>query len=673
MSYSPGTESKRSKYRLLGLIGQGQFGQVFCAVHRPTGRLVALKNLEHDRFPTHKFLRELRFLLSLQHPNIVTCQALEHTPTGRYLVMDYCEGGTLRNLMPEEYRLNLLGALKIVIDVLAGLEHAHSRGIVHCDIKPENILIQFTRTHWIARISDFGIARLNQEIWLQEGALGSPAYMAPERFYGQYSEASDLYAVGILLFELLTGYRPFSGTPVELRSAHLNQPLHLSREIPESCRAILTTALQKLPGRRFRSAAAMRAALEAVVLQDSQIEQHDSSSQNSSSQDLQPDHDRPSGSPGLFVTVAPPDRCSFRPVWQELLERPVHHLLVSALDADRIAVYQAGQTWVKQQSLPLELLLSPQEDDLNQQSLESQQPNPIADYRLSEADDSIEQLLLRPCGCLVVTQRSIAHLQINLPPGSSFEADSDLQPLVAWNEPRIAAIDPQANWFATFGLPHSATVAPVPLRLAKLPSGDSRSGDSRSGDSRSGDNRSADSAARPWVAPAVELEPELLATVEFACLLALDSRHLALITTTANGSLVEIATRRGSRVGSLSLPMRLRAVASTTRPYQLLGLDEEAGTVLLIDLKPYRIKRWWVEISPDFLIATTWGFILAARLGQIVFLDETGRGLGTVEVPQPITAIVPLLQQGLLVATWQSAQGRLYSLNVQELGLDLIF
>ena len=88
---------KRSKYRLLGLVGQGQFGRVFCASHRKTGRLVALKELDHQRFPTHKFLRELRFLLSLQHANIVTCHALEHTRRGRYLVMDYCEGGMLRS------------------------------------------------------------------------------------------------------------------------------------------------------------------------------------------------------------------------------------------------------------------------------------------------------------------------------------------------------------------------------------------------------------------------------------------------------------------------------------------------------------------------------------------------------------------------------------------------
>ena len=96
------TALQHSKYRILRLVGQGQFGRVFCAIHRKTGRLVALKELDRQRLSTHNFLRELRFLLSLQHPNIVTCQALEYSQTGRFLVVDYCEGGTLRNWMQSE-------------------------------------------------------------------------------------------------------------------------------------------------------------------------------------------------------------------------------------------------------------------------------------------------------------------------------------------------------------------------------------------------------------------------------------------------------------------------------------------------------------------------------------------------------------------------------------------
>lgn len=256
-----------SNYRILGLVGQGQFGRVFCAIHRETGRLVALKELERQ-IPTHKFLRELRFMVSLQHPNIVTCQALEHTPTGRYLVMDYCKGGTLRNLIQSQVQLSLVQRLKLIADVLAGLEHVHSRGIVHCDIKPENILLSLDTTGLIARIADFGVARLSQELGSDDhlGDTGSPAYMAPERFYGQYSPASDLYAVGVMLFELVVGDRPFFGSPGELMSAHLNQPVKVPSTVPFLLRSTISTALQKLPARRFTCAADMLKSIRLAAL-----------------------------------------------------------------------------------------------------------------------------------------------------------------------------------------------------------------------------------------------------------------------------------------------------------------------------------------------------------------------------------------------------------------------
>lgn len=256
-TYLPITELQPSKYRILRLVGQGQYGRVFCAVHQQTGQLVALKEIKHQ-LPTYKFLRELRFLLSLQHPNVITCQALEHTQTGRYLVMDYCEGGTLRNLMESEVKLSLVQSLKLIADILGGLEHTHSRGIIHCDIKPENILLSLDTTGWIARISDFGVSRLTQELGSDNlGDTGSPAYMAPERFYGHYSPSSDLYAVGVMLFELAVGTRPFSGLPGQIMLAHLNQPVKVPDTVPFLLRSIILTALHKLPTRRFANATEM--------------------------------------------------------------------------------------------------------------------------------------------------------------------------------------------------------------------------------------------------------------------------------------------------------------------------------------------------------------------------------------------------------------------------------
>lgn len=262
----------RSQYQILELIGQGQFGRVYRAIHRQSGDLVAVKELEQRRFSTHKFLRELRFLLGLQHPNIVSCLAIEHTKTGRYIVMDYCAEGNLRNIMQATSEVDIIQKLKLVVDLLSGLAHAHAQGVIHCDIKPENILLSRDKTELVAHLSDFGIARFSQEI-VQENNLGSPAYMAPEQFYGKFSPASDLYAVGVILYELIVGERPFTGLPGKLMSAHLNETLSIPNTVPFLLRSIISTAMQKLPARRFASASEMLKAVQlAIAVEESKTE-----------------------------------------------------------------------------------------------------------------------------------------------------------------------------------------------------------------------------------------------------------------------------------------------------------------------------------------------------------------------------------------------------------------
>jgi eukaryotic-like serine/threonine-protein kinase len=268
---------KPSKYRILGQVGQGQFAQVFCGMHRATGKLVALKSIDSDRFSTQRFLHELHLLSRLRHPNIVQFQTLDYSPQGRYLVMDYCPGGTLRDLMESAFPLKLTQCLNFIIDILQGLVHAHDQGVVHCDLKPENILLVPEGSGWTARIADFGVSRLVENLVSRGGdaaPIGSPAYMAPESYYQRYSYASDLYAVGILLYELLMGQRPFAGRPGELMNAHLNQRLVLPPVVPFPLRSIITTALQKLPQRRFVSAQAMLKSvmLAAEILQATQPE-----------------------------------------------------------------------------------------------------------------------------------------------------------------------------------------------------------------------------------------------------------------------------------------------------------------------------------------------------------------------------------------------------------------
>ena len=255
----------QSKYQILHSLGQGQYGQVFCAMHRSTKKLVALKELDRQRFPTRMFLRELGFLVTLQHPNIVSCKGLEYSLTGRYLVMDYCQGGTLRELMESETKVDPCLSLKLIADILSGLEYARDRQVVHRDLKPENILLEPKGNSYTARIADFGIARLTgetSEIEMGLGDTGSPAYMSPEQFYGRYSYASDIYAVGVMLYELLVGERPFCGTYSELKKFHLSQQVNIPQTVPFLLRSTIANALQKLPQRRFRSAADMFKSIE---------------------------------------------------------------------------------------------------------------------------------------------------------------------------------------------------------------------------------------------------------------------------------------------------------------------------------------------------------------------------------------------------------------------------
>lgn len=271
--------AQTSRYRLVDLAGQGQYGQVYLAVNRESGELVAIKVLSERQLLTRGFLRELNFLLTLQHPHVVGCQAIDyirvhHSPqVSRSLVMDYCAGGTLRSLLEQEQALPLTTALRLTLDVLAALTYAHHRGILHCDLKPENILLEVTATGWQAKVSDFGVARLIEEV-KGSGQTGSPAYMAPERFYGQTMPASDLYAVGILMYEMIVGDRPFHGTPAELMAAHLSRPYTLPEGLPFLVRSIIAKALDKLPQRRYKSAAEMTMAVQ-LALEVIEAERHE--------------------------------------------------------------------------------------------------------------------------------------------------------------------------------------------------------------------------------------------------------------------------------------------------------------------------------------------------------------------------------------------------------------
>jgi serine/threonine protein kinase len=603
-------ELNRSKYRLLGLVGQGQFGRVYCAIHRKTGQLVALKALERSRFPTHQFLRELRFLISLQHPHIVACHALEHVNDRRYLVMDYCEGGTLRSLM--EHRLHPALSIKLVADVLAGLDHAHSKGIIHCDIKPENILLRLQPLGWSAQISDFGIARLSQELE-QEGSsmTGSPAYMAPERFYGQYSQSTDLYAIGILLFELLVGHRPFSGVPAELMSAHLNQSLQIPDGVPAPLKAILLKALQKLQARRFHSAAEMLVALKSAL----------------------------QGCPELKVNLRSPDfsllsstsvllNHSIETVREEMVRSAIEQLAVVKSSPtpgyDRY-LSRASRAFITETIVYTEACLDSQIQGRDYPkrllSVSRQRGEEVLMARLSEP---IRELLIRPQGCFVVTERSICLL-------SKYSLKHPPQRLIQTDQPLVADIEAQGHWAAVASKvsdAHALGIWRLPdCKLTRVPIGCSST---------------------------------------LFKLIALDSRHLAALSQTLAGTRIEFFNRRSQAIGKLTLPVDLDRVISSREPYQLAAIEpHHPKSLLLIYLKPLRLIRISLEITPKFLAAMAGGYIVMDEQGQLVLLDPAGQGLSHMTGLENPCAIAPFGEFGLLVATWHQGQGKLHTLDLK--------
>ena len=601
--------SKRSNYRLLGLVGQGQFGRVFCAIHRKTGELVALKDLNRNRLSTHKFLRELRFLLSLEHPNIVTCQALEHTNTGRQLVLDYCEGGMLRHLIEHDTPLTLTEALAIVADVLAGLDHAHSQGIVHCDLKPENILLTLTSNRWVAKLSDFGIARLSQELNnAQMGDTGSPAYMAPERFYNQYSIQSDLYSVGVILFELLTGHRPFSGSPLELMRAHLNQPVLIPETVPEKLREIILTALQKLPARRFQSATEMLATLQRV--QPPPI--------SSLAQSVLP-------SPAIAAAAFHAQGCEKLPLpLQALAVAPQSRLYQGSGDQLKLSVYPKG-------------LLSAENGPIDSTAISL--PYPIQAFQMI------------PQGCCVITPRSI-HL-------TPFEQPSpqSIQPLAIaqFDNDSITTIAPSGQWFATIHQnPNDQTSW---LKMGRFPTLNSHH--------RPGTDLRCTEISHP---PASLLQ-----------VLPIDNRHLVLISTqtgSEQGTAFEIFTRRGHYLGRLKLSAPLRQIVATPTPYRLIAVElDDASTVLIVDLKPFRVFRLKLDIAPILMAATDWGYLFVDSQGRMSLCDRDADFIGRIDGPRFPTVIKPCQQHGLLIATWEDEdnQGRLYRVDLRRLEVDILF
>lgn len=273
------------RYRLLHPLGFGGMGQVFLAEDQLLARRVALKSIRPELCANEevrsRIKRECRLHAAIGvHPHIVALHDTVEECGQLSLIMEYFAGQTLAGLMAgAPAGLPLATALDITRQVLLALSCIHNQGIVHRDIKTANILLQArTDGQYLVKLTDFGIARAaiaaDAQTRLTSVGVqgpGTPVYMAPERIdcqtFGEISPATDLYAVGIILFELLTGTPPFNGTMTEIFSGHLLQPPALATlpsGLPAQLHAVLATALTKQPGQRYQHAEEFSAAVAAI-------------------------------------------------------------------------------------------------------------------------------------------------------------------------------------------------------------------------------------------------------------------------------------------------------------------------------------------------------------------------------------------------------------------------
>lgn len=252
------------RYLVQAVVGQGSFGRVFQAQDQETGETVALKEFVRTRGRSDSFLRELGLLFDLRHPHILSCRTLVLSGLYRYLVCEYMEGGSLRGALESAWaRPSRL--LKLLSPVCDAVQYAHDRGVIHRDLKPENLLLSAPGDHCVLKVSDLGIATFSASSPDTLSFIGSPAYMAPEQFYERYDHRIDVYALGVIAYEIICGRRPFSGSPAQLMNDHIRLEPEWPAWVPRIFVRVLKRALAKKPDKRFDSVAAFREALDVAV------------------------------------------------------------------------------------------------------------------------------------------------------------------------------------------------------------------------------------------------------------------------------------------------------------------------------------------------------------------------------------------------------------------------
>ncbi len=272
----------RGKYRLVRLLGDGGMGTVYEAMHEGLGTRVAIKVLHADLARrsglVERFLREARVSAQIKSTNVVQVMDVDRTEQGdAYIVMELLEGEPMSSLLERERRVAIPIAVDYTGQILRALEAAHALGIVHRDLKPENVFVTYPGGKPLLKLIDFGIAKAHlsdpgaKNLTVAGVVMGTAEYMAPEQAHSadKVDARSDLYAVGVMLYELIAGQRPVSGEDARIIAVRVERgdvtPLvHVAPDVPRELAGLVHRAMAARPELRFASAAEMRLSLETL-------------------------------------------------------------------------------------------------------------------------------------------------------------------------------------------------------------------------------------------------------------------------------------------------------------------------------------------------------------------------------------------------------------------------
>jgi serine/threonine-protein kinase len=255
------------KYKILSALGSGGFGTVYLAEDTWIGKKVALKVPHRQSVNFGELLREPRLLASLNHPNIVTVLTAEKQDNVFFIVMEYIAGETLENIIARDGALDLARALDFTCQICNAVDHAHNQGVIHRDLRPANVLVA---ENGLVKVADFGTSRFLELAAHGTTVIGSPPYMAPEQFHGRAVFASDIYSLGVTMYQMITGTLPYqTPAPADLEKLMsgtlVSPPRSRNGRVPQRLSDIIMKAMAPEVTERYQRASELLEDLLASV------------------------------------------------------------------------------------------------------------------------------------------------------------------------------------------------------------------------------------------------------------------------------------------------------------------------------------------------------------------------------------------------------------------------